>query len=434
MQLLPIFAAAALLAGATSHAENWPMWRGPRLDGTSLESDVPTKWSATENVAWRTELPGGGHASPIVWGDKVFTIAADPETEERLLLCLDKKDGRIVWRQAVLKSPMERKHRENSHASSTPATDGQRVFCTFLDGADVVIAAYDFAGQQLWVKRPGTFHSVHGFSSTPVLFEGKVIVNCDQDGDGFIVALAAQDGREVWRIDRPNKTRSYCTPLIRDVAGRTEMVLSGSKCTASYDPRNGKLRWIIDGPTEQFVASLVYNKRANLFFLTAGFPEHHILAIRPGGEGNVTNSAIAWRTKEGAAYVPSPIVEGDYFLVISDLGFAHCFETKTGNLLWKERMGHHHASLVSAAGLVYFLADDGVCRVVRPGPTFDLVATNQLGEGTYASPAISQGELFLRSDKALYCVSQPKKQAARGTGVPPVGLAGVPPAETLLTK
>lgn len=414
MKAVPsLFLALLLGLAASAKAENWPTWRGPRLDGTSLEREAPTQWSRTENIRWRTELPGGGHASPIVWEDRLFTVAAEPESGQRLLICLDRKDGRIVWKTPVVQSSMERKHRENSYASSTPATDGQRVYCTFLDGAEVVIAAYDMAGKQVWMKRPGTFASVHGFSSTPILFEGKVIVNCDQDADGYMVALAAEDGREVWRVDRPNKTRSYCTPLIRQVAGRTEMVLSGTKCVTSYDPHNGKLWWIMDGPTEQFVASLVYSERANFFLLTAGFPQHHILAIRPGGEGNVTKSAIAWRTTEGAAYVPSPIVEGDYFLVISDLGFAHCFETKTGNLLWKERMGHHHASLVSANGLVYFLNDNGICNIVKPGPTFELVAKNELGEGTYASPAISQGEIFLRSDKAIYCVSKAKQQAAR---------------------
>jgi len=263
-------------------------------------------------------------------------------------------------------------------------------------------------GKALWQKRPGTFHSVHGFSSTPILFEGKVIVNCDQDGDGYIVALAQDDGHEVWRIDRPNKTRSYCTPFIRTVGGATEMVLSGSKCVTSYDPRSGKLRWIIDGPTEQFVASMVYNERANIFFLTAGFPEHHILAIRPGGDGNVTQTGIVWRTQgaAAAAYVPSPIAEGDYCLVISDTGFANCFDAKTGNIFWQTRMSHHHASLVSANGLVYFLADKGVCNVVRPGPTFDLVATNEIGESTYASPAISQGQIFIRGEKSLFCIGK----------------------------
>jgi len=409
MNTLLAGAFAFLLAATSSRAENWPMWRGPRLDGTSLEKNVPTKWSPTENIVWRTELPGGGHASPIVWEDKIFTVAANPETEDRLLVCLDRKNGNILWQQAVLKSPMERKHKENSFASSTPATDGKRVFCTFYDQPEVVIAAYDLDGKPLWQKRPGTFSSVHGFSSTPILFEGKVIVNCDQDGDGYIVALAQDDGHEVWRVDRPNKTRSYCTPFIRDVGGATEMVLSGSKCVTSYDPRSGKLRWIIDGPTEQFVASMVYSERANIFFLTAGFPEHHILAIRPGGDGNVTQTNIVWRTQgaAAAAYVPSPIAVGDYCLVISDTGFANCFDARTGNILWQTRMSHHHASLVSANGFVYFLSDKGICNVVRPGPTFDLVATNELGEPTYASPAISQGQLFIRGEKSLFCIGKP---------------------------
>lgn len=400
-------ALAVLLLALTAvslHAENWPAWRGPRLDGTSTEKDLPVKWSETGNVVWRTELPGGGHASPILWGEKIFTVAADPQTEERLLLCLDRHSGKMLWQRAILKSPMERKHRENSHASSTPVTDGQRVFCTFLDRNEVVVAAYDLAGNQLWIQRPGVFTSVHGFCSTPILHDDKVIVNCDHDGNGYIVALAQEDGRERWRIARPNHTRSYCTPLIRQVAGRMQMVLSGSKCVTSYDPDTGKLWWIIDGPTDQFVASMVYSERANLFLLTAGFPEHHILAIRPDGNGNVTGSHIAWRAKRDAAYVPSPICEGDYFLVISDLGFAHCFAAKTGELQWQERFGRQHASLVSAGGLVYFLNDKGTCNVVRPGAKFDLVATNEIGEPTYASPALSDGQIFIRGEKSLFCI------------------------------
>ncbi|MGV3531751.1 MAG: PQQ-binding-like beta-propeller repeat protein, partial [Chthoniobacteraceae bacterium] len=213
-------------------AENWPTWRGPRLDGTSSETVFPTSWSATENIHWRTELPGSGHASPIVWNDRIFTVAADADTQERLLLCLNRKDGALLWKQAVIKTRAEGTHRLNSLASSTPATDGERVFATFLDGDQVVVAAYDFSGKQLWLQRPGVFKSVHGFCSTPILHRDKVIVNCDHDGDGYIVALAREDGRELWRIDRPNNTRSYCAPLIREMAGRTQMVLSGSKCVA----------------------------------------------------------------------------------------------------------------------------------------------------------------------------------------------------------
>lgn len=400
---LPL-ALVLVLVALPLRAENWPQWRGPRLDGTSAERAMPTRWSATENIVWKTALPGSGHASPIVWGDSVFTVTALDDTQERQLLCLDRNSGTIRWRTTVIKAPHERVHRLNGHASSTPATDGERVFTTFLDGNQVVVAAHDFAGRELWLRRVGDFASVHGFCSSPVLHRDKVIVNCDHDGDGYIVALARADGGEVWRIDRPNKTRSYCPPLIHEAAGRTQMVLSGSKCVASYDPENGNLRWIIDGPTEQFVASLVFNDRANLFFLTAGYPQHHLLAIRPDGEGNVTNTHIAWRTQKGAGYVPSPIAAGDYFLVVSDSGVAHCYEAATGKLAWQERLGEQHASLVSANGLVHFLNDDGITHVVRPRAKYELVARNELGERCFASPALSEGRIYIRSDRSLFCI------------------------------
>ncbi len=395
-------------------AEDWPQWRGPRNDGRSTENSFPTTWSKTENVLWRTELPGGGHASPIVYGGKVFTVAATPDTGERLLLCLDRTTGRKLWQQTVVKSPAERIHRENSHASSTPACDGDRVFCTFLDGKDVVVSAYSLDGKMLWQKRPGIFTSVHGFCSTPIPYKDKIIVNCDHDGDGYIVALARADGRELWRIERPNKTRSYCTPIIREAAGRTQMVLSGSKCIASYDPDTGKQLWIVDGPTDQFVASPVYSEKTGLFYITGGFPEHHIMAIRPDGNGNVTNTHVVWHHNNGAgvSYVPSPIIEGDWFLVTDDRGFAHAFDARTGDIVWNEKFGRSHASIVSAAGLLYFMNDAGVCRVVKPADKFATIATNDLGEPSYASPALSDGQIFLRTDKALYCIGHPAKTAA----------------------
>src|SRR5438045_5211271 len=182
------------------------------------------------------------------------------------------------------------------------------------------------------------------------------------------------------------------------------MVLSGDKSVASYDPEDGKLRWIIDGPTEQFVASPVYSARTGLLYITGGFPDHHILAVKPDGRGDVTQTHIVWRTNKGVAYVPSPIIAGDYFLIVSDTGVAHCFEAATGKLLWQERMGEHHASLVSAAGLVYFLNDDGVMNVVKAAGKFESVAKNELGEKTFASPAISHRKLFLRGAKHLSCI------------------------------
>jgi hypothetical protein len=227
---------AALVIGMAglASAENWPVWRGLRLDGTSLEKTIPVHWNSTSNVVWKTELPGTGHASPIVWDDRVFTVAALSQAQARVLLCLDRKSGRILWQQTVITSSMERKHSLNSHASSTPATDGQRVYVAFLDRAEMVVAAYDFDGKQRWVVRPGRFSSMHGFCSSPILHEDKVIVNGDHDGDSYLVALDRATGKTLWKIPRENKTRSYCVPLLRELAGRTQMILSGDKCVASY--------------------------------------------------------------------------------------------------------------------------------------------------------------------------------------------------------
>jgi outer membrane protein assembly factor BamB len=399
-------AAGLLFFAAAGRAENWPAWRGPRGDGTSLETGIPLHWNATSNVLWTIPVPGVGHASPIVWSNRLFTVTAIPETEARALLCVDCDDGKVLWQKEVLKAPFERKHALNSFASSTPATDGERVYVAFLDRTEMAVAAFDFDGRPRWLARPGPFASMHGFCSSPILYRDMVIVNGDHDGDSYLVALDRVTGKTVWKTPRQNRTRSYCAPIIRELDGRTQMVLTGDKCVASYDPNNGRLHWIIDGPTEQFVASPVYSGRTGLIYITGGYPDHHILSIRPNGRGNVTRTHIVWRTTRGAAYVPSPILEGDYFLVVSDSGVAHCFDAATGDLYWAERLGEHHASLLSAGGSVYFLNDDGVTHVVKPDRTYQLVARNELAERTFASPAISEGRLFVRGDRHLFCIGR----------------------------
>jgi len=388
-------------------AENWPGWRGPRGDGTSLEKNVPVRWSETQNVMWKVPIPGKEHASPIVWGRHIFVVTAIKEKKQRILLCLDRKDGQTLWQRVVFEAPMERINRLNSYASSTPATDGERVYVSFLDRDKMFVAAYDFDGNKVWEVRPGVFSSMHGYCSSPVIWKDKVIVNGDHDGPSYIVALSRATGQTIWKTPRPNRTRSYCTPIIRQIDGRNQMILSGTKCVASYDPDTGKQHWLIDGPTEQFVASIVYN--GELLFMTCGFPKRFIQAIRPDGRGNVTDTHVLWQKDRDCSYVPSPIAFGPYFLVVADNGVATCFEAKTGKSCWRERLGpHYSASLVSANGLVYFLSDKGVMTVVRPGAELEVVARNELGENTYASPAISDGQIFLRGDKHLYCISTDK--------------------------
>jgi outer membrane protein assembly factor BamB len=398
---------AVLVLTTAAHAEEWPSWRGPRGDGTSDEKDIPLHWSRTENVAWKAPIPSKGHSSPVIWGDRVFLTTCIEERHERVLLCLDRRDGKPLWQRVVLTAPLEPKHKLNSYSSSTPATDGKHVWVSFLAMPNMVVACYDLDGNPVWQTSPGEFHSVHGFCSPPVRYKDTVILNGDQDDPrAFVVALEKDTGKERWRIARPG-LRSYCPPQIVEAAGRTQMVLSGSKCVASYDPDTGKQLWIVQGPTEQFVASLVYAD--GLFFLTCGYPERHLMAIRPDGHGDVTSTHVAWRHPRGpAGYVPSPIAHGDYFHVVSDEGLAGCYEARTGKQRWLHRLGDHHsASPVSAGDYLYFPADDGSTYVLRAGPTFELVARNELGEQVSASPAVSHGQLFLRTFDNLYCIGQP---------------------------
>lgn len=405
--LLRAVAVLVALSPPPLHAENWPCWRGPRGDGTSTETNLPVTWSAgktTQNIRWSVPVPAEGHASPIVWEDRIFCVGARPADQARMLLAYDRRTGDLLWEKAVLQSPLEKIHKLNSHASSTPATDGERVYVSFLNEKRMHVAAYDFAGNELWTAEPGGFSSVHGYCSSPVVFEDSLIVNGDHDGDAYIVALNRATGETRWKTPRENKTRSYCTPIIRDVAGRTQMMLSGSKSVASYDPRSGLQQWVVDGPTEQFVASPVFGH--GLLFITGGFPDKHIVAYDPTGTGNVTGARETWHhERSGVSYVPSPILVGDYFLVASDNGFGTCFEAKTGKIAWQERMGRHYsASLVAANDLVYFLDDDGITKVVRPGPKYELVSTNELNAECYASPAFSGGDLLVRTKDGLVCI------------------------------
>ena len=211
-----------------------------------------------------------------------------------------------------------------------------------------------------------------------------------------------------WKTPRENKTRSYGTPLIRTIDGRDQMILCGSKSVTSHDPATGKRHWIIDGPTEQFVASMGYDGKH--VFVTGGYPERHILAIRPNGRGNVTNTHIAWRARRGAAYVPSPVVLWDYFLIVSDSGIASCFDAGDGTRHWMERLGGgHSASAITANGLAYFVSDRGITTVIRPGKEFEVVAKNDLKESTSSSPAISHGQLFIRGHQHLFCIGASAK-------------------------
>ena len=417
-------------ATVSASAENWPGWRGPRGDGTSLDQGIPTAWNGEtgQNVRWKVELPGTGHSSPVIWEDRVLVTACLEDSQERVLLCLDRHSGKTLWQKTVVTSPLETKHTLNSFASSTPATDGTLIFVSFLqvDGrtvpapnvgtprpitpGEMVVAAYDFDGNKKWQVEPGEFVSAHGYCSNPVLYGDTVIVNGDHDGDSYIVALNRETGKTVWKQKRANGIRSYVTPLIREIAGRKQMVLSGSEAITSFNPDDGSVFWTVDGPTEQFVASMVYD--GEYFFMAAGFPTHHVVAVKPDGSGNVTETHVKWHSTDAKCYVPSPVLCSGLLFVADDRGTAGAFDAKTGEKVWRERMGNHFStSLITNAGKVFFVADNGITKIVYPGTQSEsgipqIVAENPLGESTYASPAIAHGNLFIRGEKHLFCIGQ----------------------------
>jgi outer membrane protein assembly factor BamB len=413
MRRIAIFAIllASLLARpmAAVKAESWPGWRGPRGDGTCLETNVPDNWDPA-GALWQVEIPGQGHASAIVWGNRIFTVTAQPAAQARILLCLDRASGKILWQQTVAQGPLEKIHKENTYASGTPATDGQLIFATFRVGDEIVVAAHDFAsGKRRWLTRVGTHVGEWGFSNEPVLFQDKVIVDGDSKGDSFLVALSRADGKVLWRIKRTNQGISYSAPMIRELAGRTQLIQCGDRCVTSFDPGTGKQIWTVDGPSEEFVATPVYSERAGLVFASSSWPKQILLAIRPDGSGDVTQTHVAWRDDKGAPYIPSFLVAGDFLLTIVNSGTAFCYEAATGKVLWQEKLGRHHASPVLVNGLAFFINDNGEINVIKPGAQFERVAKYQLGEQCYASPAISDGQVFLRGFKHLLCIGRKAK-------------------------
>jgi outer membrane protein assembly factor BamB len=390
-------------------AENVPGWLGVRRDGSTLEKGLPTTWSVTENVAWKMEIPGLGHSTPVIWNDRIFLTTALEASQERVLLCLNRKDGNILWQKTVVTSPLEKKHKENSFASSTPATDGERVYVTFLEGVEtVVVAAYDFAGNSVWRKTPTTFKSDWGFAHTPMLWQDRILLSCCSKIKGEIVALDKKTGETIWKKTAAKPNESFSPPYVREMAGKVQMIIEANECITSYDPKDGKELWTVDGPSKEFIATPVYNEATGVLLASTSWDKKIVLGIKPDGEGNVTTSKVIWRGKNGP-WVGSAVSAGDLFFFFSPIPKSlNAWKAGTGESVWqmKDIAIHHASPLVTADNIIYFADDDGVVRVIKAGPKPELLATNVMGENIYATPVAHDGQLLLRTFKALYCIGK----------------------------
>lgn len=393
-----------LLAGAAS-ADNWPQWRGPRSQGVSTETRLPVTWSGTENVRWKTALPGPGHSSPITWGNRIFLTAYKREGNKLLTLAIDKTTGKIVWEREVAAREIERVHPTNAPASPTPTTDGRYVYVYF---GSFGLVCFDFDGKKIWEKQLGPFPNEWGSASSPVLHGNTLILNCDTDAEDFLLALNKTTGETLWRTSRSNVNRSWSVPVIWNASGTDEIVISGSGRVKAYDARDGKELWTVEGLTTWVTPTPVI-AHGMLYVASNGPGGNVIMAIRPGGRGNVTSTHVAWRYDRSAPYSSSPVIAGDYLYAVKNGGVMTCLNARTGEVAWQQRLpagGEYYASLLAADGKVYALSEEGKATVVAAKPTYELLGTNIMGERCMASPAISDGQIFIRTDNTLFCIGR----------------------------
>lgn len=413
----------SLAACASARAENWPRFRGPNGTGIALNQNIPMQWSGTKNVLWKTALPGRGNSSPIIWGDRIFLQTA-PDDKERQMICLNAANGAIRW-QTTIAGGRARTHKKNSLASSTPATDGERVYGLFWDGDKVAVHAFDFAGKHLWKKELGSFLSQHGPGASPIVCDGKVILNNDQDKykddaeqrSGFpgrtsrLIALDARTGDLAWEAPRTTYRACYSTPFVHKRGdGSDEIIVASTAGITGYDPKTGADKWhwtwSFSKSPLRTVGSPIFADGMVFASSGDGSGERHMVAIRKGDKGDVTKTNLTWETRKTIApYVPSLLYWGDHIYFVNDQGMAVCLEAKTGAAVWSERLrGAMSASPILVDGKIYAISEDGDAYVFAAAPAFKLLAQNSIGEGVIATPAVADGRLYVRGTKHLFCI------------------------------
>lgn len=394
------------VAGLADAGPNWPRWRGPQENGHSSETNLPVKF-ADQDIVKQVKLPGIGQSSPVVWNDLIFMTSALDKGAKRLVFALNRKTGEKVWEHIAWTGEPEPSHIMNGWASATCATDGEVVIAFFGRGG---LHAYTTDGKHLWSKDLGRFESPWGVASCPIMHEGLVIQAGDSESEAFIAAFDKKTGKQAWSTARPNN-RGWSTPIVVDVNGHPEVVLNGHSGVMAYNPNTGAQLWYCKsfaGRGEPTVTP------AGGLLCTVNGLAGDVYAIKPGGTGDVTSTHMAWHTpRKGNRDCPSPIVIGDYMLVMDMKGIVTCYQPSSGKELWKHRIGgNYSATPIAANGLAYFIAEDGVVIVMKPGDQPEVVAENKIkgadGELFRASITPCDGQLLIRSTTTLYAVGSKK--------------------------
>jgi outer membrane protein assembly factor BamB len=384
-------------------AKYWSRWRGPSGQGLVSGSGYADRWSATENVRWKTQVPGAGNSSPIVWRDRIYLTTARDNGRRLSLLAFDRASGKQVWEVFAPAGADDRVHPKNGHASATPASDGERIYVSFGSRG---LFAFDLNGHVIWQRAVGDIANYHGPAGSVLLHRNRVILYQDHDRGGFIAAFDAKTGSQVWRTSRPQSV-GWGTPIAVRVGDHDEIIVNGQSLVMAYNPDTGAELWRCRGMSFEVIPTPVVGY--GLVFCSSG-RAGPTLAIRPGGRGDVTASHLAWSTPRGSPFVPSPVLYQDVLYTINDMAsIVTAFEARTGNVLWQGRLGQAQregfsASPVAVDGKVFFTNDQGETFVLKAGPTFELLHVNTLGARTLASPALVDGTWYIRTDLHLFAI------------------------------
>lgn len=411
MRLLGIAVWLVLVVGVAAEA-NWPQFRGPRGDGTTGETGLPVTWSEQENVVWKTPVPGRGWSSPVIWGNQIWVTTATDAGTELSYLVVDRENGHLLHQEVMFQVAVPLlKEKFNTFASPTPVLDAERAYLSW--GAAGLACVDRTSFETLWVRRDLECNHYRGPGSSPILHEGMVILHYDGFDYQYVIALDALTGETVWRTNRPanfgtddgDRKKAYGTPQIIEAGGRTQLISPTSKGVFSYDPSTGEEIW--RARFEQFSTASRPLFDGERIYLSTGFGKAEILAIDPTGTGDVTETHIRWREPKTMPSKPAPLLIDGFLYLFNDRGVASCLDAVSGEVIWQERLGgNYSASPVFADGRIYVFSEGGKATVLKPGRRYQQVAVNSLDEGCLASPAISDGSLFVRTRTHLYRIGK----------------------------
>jgi len=416
----------AVIAAISVSADNWPAWRGPQANGISVEKNVPLKWSTQENIAWKLAMPSRSGATPIVWGDHIFLNVATAMTSGDLeLWAVDRKSGQPMWKKPL--GGGNNQQRKQNMSTPSPVTDGTTVWVMTGTG---ILKAFDFKGTELWMrdiqKEYGRFGLNWGYASSPLLHQGslyiQVLHGMKTDDSSYVMKIDGKTGKTVWKLDRPTAAQAespdaYTTPILVSSGKSAEIVITGGDIVTGHDPGTGKELWRANGlnPSNDPYYRIVASGLVAGGLVIAPTRNRPMLALKPGGAGDVTTSHKVWSFDLGPD-VPSPISDGKLLYVVRDNGVVHALDVKTGAIVWgPERLktGAYSASPVLVDGKIYVTSEnEGLTSVFAAGPKFQVLAENPLDDYCLASPAVSNGQLFIRTDKFLWAIGK----GGSGTG------------------